>query len=383
MKRIVYCIDNLSVAGGIGRIITCKANWLAEHGYCVSILTTEDESNESFYPLSEKVRVVALNIKFLSVYKNKRNFIGLVQSYLDRKKKLRKFRHVLSQYLKNHPCDIFFTTANYASILRLKDGSRKIYETHFSCESQRRFEMRLRPFFRIFYSLYNSKQDKRLRRYDALVLLTEKDRNLRGDPKNAIVIPNFITLQVPGNQLANTSSQQAIAVGRLDDVKNFKALIQAWAMVHEIHEDWKLNIYGQDSGEQEHLLREIQDKKLTTIVNICPPTQNILEKYLQSSFYVLSSKFEGFPLVLGEAMTCGLPCIAFDCNCGPSEIIRNGEDGMLVRPEGNVQKLAEAINWMIEHPAERCQMGIKATRNIQRFSIDNVMPRWVKLIENK
>lgn len=95
----------------------------------------------------------------------------------------------------------------------------------------------------------------------------------------------------------------------------------------------------------------------------------------------MSSRYEGFGLVLTEGMACGLPCVSYDCDCGPREIITHGEDGLLVDNVGDIQGLAEAMVYMIEHPEERKRMGQNAARNVQRFSIDNVMKKWEEILK--
>jgi len=120
---------------------------------------------------------------------------------------------------------------------------------------------------------------------------------------------------------------------------------------------------------------------LENTINIMPFSHNIYEEYLKSSIFVLSSRYEGFGLVLIEAMSCGLPCVAFDCPHGPSDIIRDKEDGLIVE-NGNVEALANAICWMIEHNDERKAMGQRAKQDIARYDIDTVMDIWNKFFSD-
>jgi len=119
---------------------------------------------------------------------------------------------------------------------------------------------------------------------------------------------------------------------------------------------------------------------LENTINIMPFSHNIYEEYLKSSIFVLSSRYEGFGLVLIEAMSCGLPCVAFDCPHGPSDIIRDKEDGLIVE-NGNVEALANAICWMIEHNDERKTMGRKAKENVKRYSLDVIMSQWDEFLQ--
>lgn len=108
---------------------------------------------------------------------------------------------------------------------------------------------------------------------------------------------------------------------------------------------------------------------------------NIKEKYLNSSIYILSSVYEGFPMVLLEAMTCGVPVVSFACPCGPWDVIADGENGFLV-PPGNVEELADRLIYLIQHPEKRKEMGMKAKQSTENFSKEKVMKQWIELFED-
>lgn len=380
MKRIVYILDTLSMPGGIARVISRKASWLAEHGYDVTILETEGAGTESYFPLSPRVKVVALDINFLAVYDNGRGVVGMLRSALDRVRKERLFTRRCAEFLGREKYDVVFTAGNHGGLTRIGDGSRKVFEAHFSQQAMLEFQRELSPLSRLLYCLHDALQRRKLRRYDAVVLLTERDRQLRGCPPNARVIPNFITVDEP-EAWPDYSAKRVVSVGRLSEAKNYYNLFEAWALVKAAHPDWHLDIYGHGYGREEAHCEVMRRCGVDDVVTLHAPVQDIRPEYLASSFYVMSSINEGFGLVLTEAMTCGLPCVAYDCNCGPAEIICQGVDGLVVHQVGDARKLAEAICWMIEHPAQREAMGLAARRNVRRFGIENVMPRWVQLIE--
>lgn len=220
------------------------------------------------------------------------------------------------------------------------------------------------------YDLYMLRQ---IKKFDRLVTLTEQDKK-RWETiyPAATVIPNILTLYP--NEQARLESKSIISVGRLEAQKGYDLLIEAWRSVVIEHPDWKLYIYG--DGSCKALLTEmIRAAKIETSFILHGADSNIYEKYLQHSFYVMSSRFEGFGLVLIEAMSCGLPCISFDCPSGPAEIIKDGEDGILVE-NGNIIKLSEAICCLIEHEEKRKELGCNARLNVLRFSQENIMLQW-------
>ncbi len=142
---------------------------------------------------------------------------------------------------------------------------------------------------------------------------------------------------------------------------------------------WKLDIFGE--GEDYDFLQQlILSKKLEHAITINPPTENIILEYLNSSVYVMSSRYEGFGMVLVEAMSCGLPCISFDCPDGPAEIIQNNEDGVIVE-NGNISLLAEKIKLLIHDEKFRIKIGKKAKENVKRFSPNIIMKEWNNLFQ--
>ncbi len=381
MKHIVYCIGELQVVGGIGRIISQKANWLAQHGYRVTILTTELKGVNSFYHLDESIVVIPLEINYLTVYDNRRTPLGILKSGYDRYKKAKRHKRLLEKFLRENPCDVLFTTSILPFLPTLKDGSRKYLEFHFSVSGQQIFQNKLAPIPRALYKLYRSWQEQSLPHYDALVCLTDRDWKLRGCPKNGIIIPNFITIAPDNIYPENRSYKRAISVGRLSIQKGFDLLFQAWAKVHARHPDWQLDIFGYGYGREEYYQGIIDELGLSKVIHLYPPVKNIANEYGASDLYIMASRYEGFPLTLPEAMACGLPCVSYDIDTGPSDIIRHGEDGILVMPKEDISAMASAILYMIEHKDERREMGKHAKENISRFHIDTVMQEWVNLIE--
>ena len=213
-------------------------------------------------------------------------------------------------------------------------------------------------------------------RYDATVVLTRQDReeNWKGR-KGVHVIPNPCIWKP--ERSSSLDCPKAVAVGRLVPVKGFNLLINAWEKVAVSHPEWTLEIWG-DGPEREPLERLVREKGLEKNVLLCGSTGKVREKLLQSSMLVFSSLFEGFGMVLVEALACGVPCVAFECPCGPRDVISPEEDGLLI-PPGNTDELARAIVRLMEQPELRSRMGAAARNKAARYAMEAVSSAWMKL----
>ena len=222
------------------------------------------------------------------------------------------------------------------------------------------------------------------RRYDGIMthyadidlfqLLTAVDaRKFEKDGLNNVaVMHNPLSFYPP--EPAELTAKTVITVGRYDRQKNQKALIAAFALVVEQHPDWSLELWG-TGPLQEVLAGQIESLGLVENVRLMGPTEDVQSALLRSSVFALSSDFEGLPVVLCEAMACGVPCVSVDCGPGIAEIIRHEEDGLIVAP-GEIEQLAAGIVRLIEDEPLRRAMGERARRNIRRFSTDEIMRQW-------
>ena len=207
------------------------------------------------------------------------------------------------------------------------------------------------------------------------MVLTQQDANDWKEAKRVAVIPNAVPFET--QEISTLENKQVIMVGRYNDAKGYDYLIPAWDIVHHRHPDWTLHVYG--SGElHDQVVQWIMERHLDNTIILHEPVDNIREKYLESSIAVLSSRYEGFSLVLLEAMSCGVPFVSFDCPHGPRNIIRSGEDGLLVEYLDS-QALADGICQLIENESLRKRLGANAKKNICRFSRESVMQQWEDL----
>lgn len=218
---------------------------------------------------------------------------------------------------------------------------------------------------------------KKCRKIIVLTSLDKKCYDAHCKSEHTVLIPNPVI--VPYYSNSPLENKQAIAMGRIQHQKGFDTLIDAFVMVHEKHPDWVVNIYG-DGNDKEKIAKYITDKGMDNIVILKGRTDNVPGVMEDASFFILSSRFEGFGMVIAEAMSQGLPAVSFDCPTGPSDIIKTNVNGILVENQ-NIKALADAICYMIEHPYERKEMGKRALNSVKDFSGESVAQKWYKLFE--
>lgn len=367
--RIVYCNHSVYNPGGMERVMLAKIDWLVRHGYEISLVTTDQKDRPPFFPIPEGVRMTDLGINYSD--DNNKNPIVKILGFLWRRRLHRKH---LTEYLMRERPDITISLYPCESsfIPDIKDGSKKILELHFN------------KFFRLQYGrsgilgaidrMRTRSDEKLVRKFDKFVVLTEEDASYWGALPNMEVIPNAALMRAPTSAKAH-GNKRVIAVGRLDFQKGFDRLIEAWALVpSELRKEWHLDIFGQ--GEWLHMLNERIDKNgLQESAKINPPTKNIINEYLASSFMVMSSHWEGLPMVLIEAMALGLPAVCFDFKCGPKDIIQDGVNGLLA-PEGDIPSLAQAMQRMMDNPEMIEQMSAEAIRIREKYTEQAIMAKW-------
>ncbi len=373
--RIVYCTPALYFAGGMERVLTMKANYFAEHfGYDVTIILTDGKEKPIFYPLSDKVKVINLDIGFEELWTC--SFLKKIFFYL---KKQHLYKKLLNRELMRIRPDITVSMLRREInfINDIQDGSKKIGEIHINRANFRNFEGN-NAMKNLFSKFWMNSLLSKLQRLDRFVVLTEKDKEAWVELNNVCVIPN--PLSFTSTRHSDLSEKRIIAVGRYCHEKGYDLLLKAWGIVQNRTTDWRLEIFGEgDRTQYEEMVDTLNLDRHRCILN--GRSSKIQDEFLNSSLSVCSSKFEGFGLVITEAMACGLPVVSFDCPWGPRAIISDGEDGMLVE-NGNVDKLAEALVLMIQNPKQRKAMADKAIENVQRFSIDQIAGQWKSLFES-
>jgi glycosyltransferase involved in cell wall biosynthesis len=379
--KIVYLLPGgLFNSGGMERVVSIKANYLAEKsGYDVSIVTTEQMGRPVFFPLSEKVHLYHLDVG-IHVNFGKESYL---EKCVSRFHKTKEYRKALERLLYEIRPDITISTLGGLDIgflNKLKDGSLKLGELHFPRNFRQLMTRKLSgAWIPNLVAWFRTQEFKRkCEQLSHLIVLTQEEKSFWKNQRNISVIPNPISF-LPHVSAALTN-KKVIAAGRLVYEKGFDLLIEAWKTVATKYPDWELNIYG--GGDQKaQLLRQIEKNRLEEVIKIHDPVGNIQERYLESSMFILSSRYlEALPMVLLEAMSCGLPLVAFDAPCGPKDIITDGVNGFLVET-GNIEKLAEKMILLIESEETRKYMGKEAKRMAINYQEDRIMERWIHLLE--
>lgn len=371
--KLIYCTHSTCNPGGMERVLLNKVTYLSQlPGWEVAVVTTDQHQRPPFYPFPEKVRMTDLEINYSE--DNEKGAWKKITGYL-RKRKEHK-RKLTALLLKEKPDIVVSLYPSESSFIPdIKDGSKKVLELHY-CK-----------FFRLQYGRkgllgwidkLRTRQDEQIvRRFDKFVVLTNEDRGYWGNLPNIEVIPNA-AMHV-SDAYSDVMNKRVIAVGRLDYQKGFDRLIQAWELVQYTGKftDWKLDIFGQ--GEWREMLQQMIDKaELQNTVCLNRPTKQIGEEYVKSDMLVMSSNYEGFPMVMIEAMACGLPVVSFDYKCGPKDIIQTGINGLLV-PNGDIQALADAMMKVMEDEAYRKMLSLNARKVVDTYSEQAVMSQWIRL----
>jgi glycosyltransferase involved in cell wall biosynthesis len=337
---------------------------------------TEGKGKPLFYPLSDKIKVVNLDIDFEELWTC--SFAKKIFVYL---KKQRLFKKALTKELMRLRPDITI------SLLRreinflndIKDGSRKIGELHVNRANYRNFEANDSNCVKsLFAKFWMRSLVTKLTRLDRFVVLTEEDKSAWPELQNICVIPDPLSFSPTQHSLL--TEKRVIAVGRYVYQKGFDLLLQAWTIIEKQFSDWELVVFGDGNREP----YEQQMKELGIDRNRCRlngPTADIQKEYVNSSIFAFSSRFEGFGMVLVEAMACGLPVVSFACPCGPKDIVRDGEDGFLVE-NGNVDDLAQQLMKLMADDNLRTAFAHRAHQNVQRFNMEHIALRWKSLFES-
>lgn len=377
--KILYCIPSLYNPGGMERVLTEKVNYLATlPDFDIYIVTTEQMGREIRFELNPSIKLIHLDIDFDEHYE-----VAILKKILLHKQKIKEYTTKLEKLIINLNIDICVSLCGkeIEFLSKLKVNVVKVAELHFAMNFKKQFILARKSglIWSAIGDIRTCQFKKSVRELDKLIVLTNHDKmQWEKSFSNIIQIPN----PSPYNnvEISTLDSKNVISVGKLDPQKGYDMLIDVWKQVYEKYPDWILNIFGQ--GEWSSLLEQkISDNHLQDVIKLRGVSKQIDEEYKKSSIYVMSSRYEGLPMVLIEAMSFGLPIVSFDCEYGPSEIISNDVDGYLVELN-NVEELANRICLLIEDENKRKSMGKSAAVNVRRFEKVQIMQQWIDLFHS-
>jgi glycosyltransferase involved in cell wall biosynthesis len=353
MKKILFTINYWQGAGGVERVVVNLANALVNRNYHVIILSLfPDQIQNTQYDLDERVE---------------KHYLAAVdtRSFSFGKALLAKWEVfiALRKFIRNNDISIVIKSESFIPPLFFRLNWLTTCTLFHSC-----------------YDYYSFSRRKRINLWGAnynIILSVKEMARWERILSHIVVIPNMFTplKQVEGIQRTN----KIVAIGHFNTNKGFERLIRSYLPLTKEFPDWKLVIIG--VGDHEEKLRTlIESNGVQQQIEIQLPTNNIEEQYASSSICVLSSYLEGFPMVLVEAMSFGVPCVAFDITTGPSDIIQEEKNGLLV-PDGDETAMKNALAQLMRSPQLRLKMGQFAKQSVARFSEEVIMDKWLKIID--
>jgi glycosyltransferase involved in cell wall biosynthesis len=374
--KIVFCTPALYSAGGVERVVSYKASYFAEQlGYDVTIIVTEGNGRDCYFQLSDKVKVINFELGFEALWQA--SFAKKIILYLT---KQRQYKKLLKRELMCIRPDFTITTLrreiNFLS--DIPDGSKKIGELHVDRANYRNFATnKQNPIKQVFSRWWSNSLLDHIRRLDKMVLLTDSAMYDWPELDNKIKISDPLPFLI--DEKSSLLCKRIISIGRFDYEKGNDLLLQVWKKVEKQMPDWQLDIYG--NGNREPYLLQMRQLEIdSSRCHLYEPINDVKKEYLNSSVFVLPSRYEGFGLVLIEAMACGVPVVSFDCENGPRSIITNGADGFLI-PTFDIDAFADKLLLLMRDENLRRQMGEKAQKSAAKYDIDSIGLQWKQLFD--
>ncbi|WP_108868359.1 glycosyltransferase family 4 protein [Aquimarina aquimarini] len=357
--KLVYIVNRIDGPGGLERVLSIKASMLADHyDYDIHIITLNQDETTLFYNFSPKLTYHNITVTG--------NSLKYMYTYVSEMKRMIKkispdiiivcddgLKGFLVPLALGKPCPMVYER-HVSKNVEIKQGKPSLFDKIIT---------------RIKFGIMNFGG----KFYDHFVVLTQGNLN-EWNLKNLKVIPNPLSFYPNDTDISTLVNKKVLAVGKQSFQKGYDRLLHSWKEVAEKFPEWSLDIYG--TIDKKEGLDDLAIKlNIKSSVNLYPPEKNIAEKYKEASIYVMSSRYEGFGMVLTEAMAYGVPCVSFDCHYGPSDIIADHKNGLLVE-NNDIQGLADAIALLIENNETRKVMGKNARDDVKRYLPEKIVAEW-------
>jgi len=365
--NVLFIIDQVYQHGGIERVLSIKANYLAaQDDYNIRVLTTEQKDLPFCYKFDKRIDFVdlAVNYNRRKSYFHPKNIVKLPKHISSIRSQIKKFNPDVI-VVCSHSTDTYFMPFIVKSVPKIKE----FHYSKFIEEGKR--NKRGFSFKNVFFKFADYVETK----YDRLVVLNKDEKDYYKSD-NIVIIPNPLTF-FP-EEVSKLNRKVVISAGRIAHVKGFDMLMDIWKLTRDSIKDWELHVYGDgDKNYINKLKNDLASKNIEDSFFFKGSTSNMQREMLNASIYAMSSHNECFPLVLLEAQACGLPIISFDCPNGPRNIV-NVDNGILIDHLNN-EKYADSLIALMSDFAKREAQGNNARINAENYSIEKVMSKWKDL----
>ena len=354
--KVLILGGNFNSTGGTERVGSMLANGLSEAGYEI-VLGSISYGDKPFFPINKDINIISLfNSPGRTLYRTP-NII-----------------YTIRKLLKEEKIDTLIVVETM-SILFTLPATLGLPVTHICWE----------------HFNFNSDLGKKGRRVarqlaarycDSVVTLTERDKGywLQGTQHKSQITAIANPCPFPVQEyIKEKNTKIVLAVGRLTHIKGFDMLLEAWIQVNEVMPEWVLKIVGE--GEDRAKLTDfIKKNKLTDSVELVGNTNDVSQYYKEAEIFCLSSRFEGFPMVLLETLAFGLPVVSFDCDTGPAEILE--DTGSILVPKNDINDLALSLTELMRDNEQRKNISLKSKEKVNVYQLEKIMPKWENLLES-
>lgn len=357
IKKIVFVIPNLN-QGGAERVLATLANRFAKNGSEVSIITFDN--GHSFYTLDQNISLVPLNTTTTGFSSSSINAIKRTRQYI---KNIRKIKP-----------DVIISFMDYPNVLCIL--------WNFIVKQKLIIAQRTDPVFGILPSGFSTLRKLLYKKADAIVVQTERSIKIFEHigvalPTIKSIIPNPLNEDCYNDNVLPPKENIILAVGRLSSEKQFDLLIDIFSKTE--HKDWQLWIVG-SGAEMDALQNKVNNLKLSENIKLLGAQKNIKQYYQRSKIFALTSRTEGYPNSLCEAMANGCACISFDCDTGPGEIIKNDINGLLIK-NGNAFEFQKQLQSLMADENKIAYLGFEALKIREALHIKNISEQWYNLMQ--